>query len=44
MFFTVFCSHNIPIHPTETEKASDVYEKNFGNHILKVGNKLHQMV
>jgi len=36
VFFTVFCSHNIPIHPTEIEKASDVYERNFGNHILKI--------
>ena len=39
MFFTVFCSPNIPIHPTEIEKASDVYERNFGNHILKVSGK-----
>ena len=44
MFFTVFCSPNIPIHPTEIEKASDVYERNFGNHILKVsGNACRKM-
>ena len=44
MFFTVFCSPNIPIHPTEIEKASDVYERNFGNHILKVSGKQGQVL
>ena len=37
VFLTVFCSNNIPIHPTSSDRAELMLETNYGNHLLKVG-------
>ncbi|XP_065071977.1 nitric oxide-associated protein 1-like [Rhopilema esculentum] len=36
VFLTVFCSNNIPIHPTSSERAESMLERNYGNHLLKI--------